>query len=695
MAINSPINTGIRLTCTKFFVRLLVFISFILVLFSVSGISANAAELSLSPSSGTFVVGNTFTISVVLNTEGQSINAIETLLQFPSDKLQLVSPSTGISIISLWTNQPNFDNQKGTIALQGGIPNGINTSNGIVTTLTFRVKNVGSGLIKFLDNSKALLNDGLGTNALNRLQNGIYNFILPPPAGPIITSSTHPDQSKFYSNPNISLIWLPEDGIEKDGYSYILDNEPATTPDDISEGNRKSITYKNQADGIYYFHIKSLRQGSWGGTTHFAVNIDATPPAQFPIEILPFAQTSRKQPLVKFNTTDVLSGLSHYELKIIAVSSRNPAGQPLFIEVQSPYLLPELETGKYDLIVRAYDKSGNYKEVSKRLQITPVILRLISEEGVQIGGGIITISWVWVYIIAGLIFILLLFIAWRLSVWHKNIDFGRLSKQMPNRIKQQLNELKQYQSKYGKLTMMILFAGTLLILLGLNNNQVLAQTENLNPPIITTISKNISNQEIFYAGGKVEAPDITIIIYLQNLQTGETKTVNATSNKKGEWFYQHNTFLGSGNYLLWVQSKIGEETSPPSPQVPIIVRTTAIQIGASRLSYETLYLLMVIFLLIIFSILIAYSVFHYYHGKRKHKEFLKEIREAEIAVSRGFIQLRRDIHNELNIIKRAKIDKELSQEEREKESILLHDLERIEKYITKELMDIGQIEQIH
>ncbi|MEK9186442.1 MAG: cohesin domain-containing protein, partial [Patescibacteria group bacterium] len=264
------------------------------------------ASLFLSPGSGAFTVGSTFTVSVVLNTNSQFINAVQADISFSADKLQVVSPSLGTSVLSVWTNQPQFDNQGGFLRFQGGIPDpGINTSRGVISTITFRVKSVGRAVIKFLDTSKILLNDGLGTDILTNTTNGIYDLVLPPPAGPIVVSETHPDQSQWHKSPTISLRWTNNYPVE--GYSYVLNSEPIDVPDNILEGPKTDVLYKNIADGVHFFHIKALRDGVWGETSHFAIKIDATPPANFPIEISPSARTSERRPLINFFTTDALS----------------------------------------------------------------------------------------------------------------------------------------------------------------------------------------------------------------------------------------------------------------------------------------------------------------------------------------------------------------------------------------------------
>ena len=68
-------------------------------IFAVS--KAEAATLSAGPTTGTFTVGSTFDVSLFLDTEGKPVNTIAAFLSFPADKLQLVSPTTGKSIISI------------------------------------------------------------------------------------------------------------------------------------------------------------------------------------------------------------------------------------------------------------------------------------------------------------------------------------------------------------------------------------------------------------------------------------------------------------------------------------------------------------------------------------------------------------------------------------------------------------------
>ena len=48
-----------------------------------------AASLYLAPSSGSFTIGSTFTVSVYVNTGGQAVNAVEANLSFPDLNLSI------------------------------------------------------------------------------------------------------------------------------------------------------------------------------------------------------------------------------------------------------------------------------------------------------------------------------------------------------------------------------------------------------------------------------------------------------------------------------------------------------------------------------------------------------------------------------------------------------------------------------
>lgn len=668
--------------------RYLLILPAVLVFSAFGGSAFAAASLTLSPSTGTFEVGSTFTVSMFLDSQDEDINALEVILRFPPDKLQLVSPSFGKSIIEVWTGQPTYDNQKGEIHLMGGIPGGIKVEKGLITTLTFRARTTGEAIVRFGDNSKVLANDGKGTDVLGNTQGGFYTLVLPPPAGPIVASETHPDQNKWYSNPTAVLTWGTAEQVEE--YSYILNELPIDIPDDISEGTRQTVAFRDLKSGNHYFHIKALREGVWGGTTHFAVNVDIDPPAKFPIKISPGPITTSKTVLINYQTTDIHSGVDHYEYAVIplqpqensaAVGGAYGAKQAIFVEGDSPRQLT-LDYGKYDVIVRAFDKAGNVQEVTQRLRITNLPLLLLLEN---------PLYWLALLVIT----VVLIWLGWRSRKWYHHVVLRHERKELPAEVEQQLRELREYRKKYGEIHIFLIACGfSLLTLLGAAHPTA-AQVAEVSPPVVTTVSRNISNDEIFYVGGKTDGGNLPVIIYLQNLQTGETTSRTVTSDNKGSWFYRHDAFLSSGRYLLWVQEKVGDTLSPPSPQIELTVQQTALQLGASRISLETLYLILALILLAVNVSSLGYIAVHVRLARKRHAAWLKEVHEAEQSVRRGFAVLKRDIERELELIHKAKLSKELSAEEKQREAQLLKDLQWAEQYIGKEIWDIEETGEPH
>ena len=271
------------------------------------------------------------------------------------------------------------------------------------------------------------------------------------------------------------------------------------------------------------------------------------------------------------------------------------------------------------------------------------------------------------------------------------MDLKRVRMHLPSHVKDKLEELQKYREKYGK-NIVIFFALASSFALLFFGTPVRAQQVELSPPLVTILSKDISNEEIFYVGGKTDAANVEVIIYMQSLQSGETISQRVSSDKNGDWFYRHPKFLASGNYLLWTQSRIGDLVSPPSPQIQMSVEPTAIQFGASRIGYQMLYLVFVIVLLMVVFVLVGFMIFHAHGGRKKHKRFMKEVSEAEESIRRGFAVLRRDIEAELEIVKKARLNKALSEEAKKREAQLLRDLQWAQQYIVKEVWDIEEAE---
>ena len=388
----------------------IISLAFLAPLIIASSAQAAGASFYLSPATGSFFVGSTFDVSIFVNTGGENVNAVEVNLKFDPAKLQIASPTAGKSFIQVWVSQPTFSNTKGTMSFIGGVPSpGINTTSGLVSTITFRAIAPGETSVLFLETSKILRNDPQGTNIATSASRGVYTLLIPPPEGPKVFSSTHPDQNKWYKNNNPTISWEKEEGVTD--FSYSISQDPTEVPDNKSEGDHTSVSFSEIEDGTWYFHVKAKKNEVWGGTSHYLIQIDNTPPAAFTPVVEPSARTTEKQPLVSFMTTDALSGVDYYQVKYIDITPERKAEEVgFFTEASSPYKLPPLEKGDYLVVVRAYDVAGNWQEGNVKIQIFPAGI-FFTRSGIQFGAFLL--PW-WVIILVLIIIILLLIIyLWR------------------------------------------------------------------------------------------------------------------------------------------------------------------------------------------------------------------------------------------------------------------------------------------
>lgn len=104
-----------------------------------------------------------------------------------------------------------------------------------------------------------------------------------PPAAPVITSITHPDQGSKYPIDDPVFTWsTPPDASGIYGYSYVLDDHPGTEPDAIADTHSNGKSYTDVQEGVWYFHVRARdNAGNWGSTSHFMITISLVPVADF------------------------------------------------------------------------------------------------------------------------------------------------------------------------------------------------------------------------------------------------------------------------------------------------------------------------------------------------------------------------------------------------------------------------------
>ena len=321
--------------------------------FLLSG-SVKAATLYLLPQSQTIYQGSSFMIEIRLDSEDEEINTAEVNLKIPSDLLEVLDFNKGGSMFSFWAVEPELKDN--LISLTGGIPKGFK-GDGLILKINFLAKEIGKAEINFKEDSKVLLNDGKGTPANLSFLEGNYEISEKPEGLPIISSTTHPDQNKWYKNNTLRLHWDLVEGAE---YSYLLSFNSSDSPDEIPDKPEGELIwmgdmeYANLKDGIYYFSLKQRLPGKdWSPKVTFRAMIDSTPPEQFKPEIGKDPAIFEGKYFLSFATIDKTSGIDHYE-----VFEKTGKNKEWFEKAESPYLLKD-QSLKSQILIKAVDKAGN------------------------------------------------------------------------------------------------------------------------------------------------------------------------------------------------------------------------------------------------------------------------------------------------------------------------------------------------
>ncbi|MEK7493855.1 MAG: cohesin domain-containing protein [Patescibacteria group bacterium] len=397
---------------------------FSLFLFSTS---ASAALLFAAPQSGTHALQEAFSISVKIDSQGDSINAAQARVTFPATILEVRSIDTSNSVFGFWPEAPLFSNENGTIDFIGGTVNGVSGASLHALTIEFIAKSVGEAPIS-LDNGAITIDDGTGTNVLTGATGANHRVsvsaVIPPlpsvsetatstqqalplpgePIPPPVIIERVPEPAKglpevphvsvpLYPSPDnwyniatpFNATWaLPLDITD---VATAINVNPNFTPQK-SERLFDNKIFDSVPEGVSYLHVRFRNAIGWGPATHYRLAIDTAPPTPFIIESLSGFQTDDPAPIFQFETNDALSGIKHYLIKI---------GDAEAFEWKSGKLqLPLQQPGARKVSVRAIDFAGNGTSANVDLITIPIASPVITfvtekmffgaEEGITVKG---------------------------------------------------------------------------------------------------------------------------------------------------------------------------------------------------------------------------------------------------------------------------------------------------------------------
>jgi hypothetical protein len=377
--------------------KILFAVAAFLILYFLTPQFVSAATLYLSSDKEVVNIGETLEVIIKIDSEDVGINAAQATLQFPKDILEVKNLDKSDSIFNFWLEEPAFSNEDGKVTFIGGSSFGSSGKSLKVLKAIFKVK--GSGQIKFVFTDGAItVSDGSGTNVLSvmlgleltsvpkagvgepGLEESPSTQIPPPtqitrqpvivqklPIKPVIKVPLYPDPEKWYnSTANFMVQWeLPAD---VSGVNTALDQN-------ISYSNQKTDgLFESKVfpiitdDGVWYLHVRFKNNVGWGPAARYRLAIDTAPPLGFLVTSLEGEATDNPTPSLQFKTSDALSGLKEYQVKI----GDDEAIKIPAADFDGLFQLPLQSPEKRQIMVRAIDEAGNSVDSVIFIDILPI-----------------------------------------------------------------------------------------------------------------------------------------------------------------------------------------------------------------------------------------------------------------------------------------------------------------------------------
>lgn len=316
------------------------------------------STLRLQPDSGTFSTEYEQKISIIIDSGGEPINTIETVLSFDPSKLTVEEVLMENSICG-YVVKKIINPEEGTVSLSCIIPDpGFSKKTGVIGELLIRPKQSGSFSLKFLPTTKILANDGIATSVLRMVTNGSYRAVDEAKNTSLsLSSPTHPNTERWYNEKDITILWKGPTEI-----NYQLKSKDGLV---ITEGTTRKNNFNITVpkDGTYVFWAQANQKDitSMEMPQEYMLNIDSTSPEQ--IALNASEERVHKNDVVRFvsSGSDSTSGLQdNYYLKIND-GFLLPVGKQVFI--------PFTKKGTNTVTLRIFDNAGNTTETKKIIYV--------------------------------------------------------------------------------------------------------------------------------------------------------------------------------------------------------------------------------------------------------------------------------------------------------------------------------------
>lgn len=312
------------------------------------------ANLRLSVPETLHHIDDLIPVTVKLDSQGAVVNAVNGDLVFSTLGLEVVKIEQAFQNFPLWPDQPTWNNSTGRIRFTAGRPNGLIASGATIATIYVRAMESGLWQVAVGPTTRMYRNDGQGTAVPlfgNRLDLSVVDPLVPRIA---ITVPTHPDESAWYREADVTIRWDLEPNNQ---YSYSFASDPLTSPDDVPDETAGVLEKKNLTDGVYWFAVKTRGgSGIWERTTRRAIRIDLTAPRPLDLRLLPADEVDGRM-VVAWTAYDESSGIRDQRLML---------GDRFEATVDSPLEIKNAWHGQTITVV-VRDQAGNIAKMSLRI----------------------------------------------------------------------------------------------------------------------------------------------------------------------------------------------------------------------------------------------------------------------------------------------------------------------------------------
>ncbi len=370
----------------KHFIKLIL----VLGLFFSLAPSVHAASITVSPTQVQTAVGQTVRFQVVVNTQSVAINAVDGIISYDPNTLEVTSVSRAGSVLNIWIEEPNFSNATGKISFAGGVATpGYTGSNGLVFSITAKAKKTGSATFD-LNSISIRQNDGEGTEVVSSVNDSVITVAkastveekpavkepvkeTPKPQPPVIAvklskpeliSSTHPNQDVWYNSKDVIIGWPKNPNAS--GVQTVFDSKPDTVATGPVQYGLNQKVLKGVRDGISYLHVRYVAKNGVSETAHYAIRVDTAIPTDINIQTTQGEANTR---LLEITAKDAHSGVAFADVSL----DGGPAIKILFENGKAVYSIPEsYEGGKHSVIVEVYDAANNEATLTQEVELKDV-----------------------------------------------------------------------------------------------------------------------------------------------------------------------------------------------------------------------------------------------------------------------------------------------------------------------------------